>query len=226
MRTGLALALVLGLASVASAAMVSAANNDPAAPLQIQYEATAIGGGLTSFAVYVVGPTGAKLSSFDGRFDGPTNQVQTTGPSAWSVDLTNADMRVKDTHFLFNESDAAIVRGPSETVDAGWTWVEYVNPTPPPPSFWAQEGVGTWFAHDAATTMALGIVGTAQTDSLQMIQLVIPDGEQVVMTGSLGIAGAGGMAIGLGGNGVIIPEPVTISMLLLGGLGLITRRRR
>ena len=232
MRTGLALALVLGLASIAPAALVTAAGNDPAAVLQVQYEATALGGGLTSYAVYVVGPTGEKMSSFDGRFDGVLYQAHPSGAgtaSGWATDLQTPEMAAMDSHLLFSQSDAAVVRGPTaEDNDASQGWVQYGGPTPP--IFYAEEGLGTYLGADdgagGATTMAMGILGTAQADSFLFAQLIIPDGELVTMTGSLGIASGGGQAIGLGGNGVIIPEPATIGMLLIGSLGLIARRRR
>ena len=203
MRTGLALALALLLcSSVASAG------------IQVEYEVTQAGviAGHDQWTVFFVGDTPAEMaSSFDGRFDGPMNQVwyvsvistPTMDTMAYLAPPNTDPSRIaEDSHILLGSGDMAAVKNPSED----------------------GPGLGSWLAAelDGSKTMAFGIKGNSQQQNLPFAQLVIPTGEQVHLVGGIGNA-AGGPGIGVD---VYIPEPATLGLLMFGGIGALLRRRR
>ena len=64
------------------------------------------------------------------------------------------------------------------------------------------------------------ILVAARSNPLPLALVVIPDGQQVVLTGTAGDAAPNIFPVNL-----VIPEPLTLTLLGVGGLALIRRRR-
>jgi len=197
MRKVLALVTVLSLATVASADLMVVVEPS-AVPATVA--------GMTSYTVYLVGDApGKEASAFDGKFIGPMNQVWFGGAAPTPImdsitGLLGADI-VNDSHLLLAPSDMAVARAPAED----------------------GPGLGSYLSDTGNTSsMAIGIVGASQVLNLPFAQIVVPDGDEVVMVGNLAKKDT---SQGVPVN-VIIPEPATLSMLFLGGVAALIRRRR
>ena len=156
-----------------------------------------VGDGLTSYTVHLVADTDAnKATAWDGSFIGPMNQIWFGGVMPTPT-MTNAsflgDDIVKDSHFLLFDDDLLTARAPNETETAP----------------------------DGVLDGAFGIAPSAALQDLPLAQIVLAQGEEVLMIGSA--------ADGMGRRfdfEVLIPEPATLSLLGFGLAGILLRRRR
>ncbi|KKL26902.1 hypothetical protein LCGC14_2390590, partial [marine sediment metagenome] len=108
MRTSLAFALVLSLAAVASAGVVT--------PVVVNQGAAPGAAGLTVYQVYLTAPPlvepdpgiGNKITGFDGKFEGDMNQVWAWGsvstPLMDNLDLYDQD-QIPPTLKIFTQQD-------------------------------------------------------------------------------------------------------------------------
>ena len=111
-----------------------------------------------------------------------------------------------DTHLLV--SDLLIETAPAEDNDRVYGLSS--------PTFTA-EGLGTTLSGAAA-------LGSGALQDLPFAYVVIPAGGSALLTGS--VADGLGTEYAFGGGGINIPEPAPLAMLVIGGLGLIARKRR
>ena len=214
MRTSLALACVLALSALASADVVEMV------AVQYQYDVvTGPNNDLTYYKVYLQAETGYLSQGFDGRFDGPMNQIWAGGslfetPQEDYITalgaLTPAEWAM-DSHLELNTTDAGfqVVRPPHED----------------------GPGVGSWLANTAALTMSIAWPGT--TDNFLLAQIVVvgdPGDNPVVASGSGGWKRESDGAYGdnLMANVELypMPEPATLGLLVIGAFGVLLRRRR
>ena len=214
MKKALLAVAVMSLASAASADLeIQILNNpDPAA-------------GLKSFTVYFLGVTsGDYLAAVDLRFDGTMHQVwsSTYVHTPFGEDLSVGDPddpRVAlDTHLVFpsaqgvvpgsTEPDEDGTVGENKTFDGMWMYN-------------GREGFGSWFANTADTNMALGIDINFQVSNFAFAQIVYAVGSEIALTGKA--VGNNMQELELD---MVIPEPATLGLVLLGGVAALARRRR
>ena len=156
-----------------------------------------VGDGLTSYTVHLVADTEAnKATAWDGTFIGPMNQIWFGGimptPTMSNASYLGDDI-IKDSHFLLYDDDLLTVRTPNETETAP----------------------------DGALDGAFGIKPEAELQDLPLAQIVLAQGQQVLMVG--GAADIQGRTFDFE---VLIPEPATLSLLGFGLAGILLRRRR
>ena len=164
-----------------------------------------LGQGLSSYTVRLVADVEEdQASSFDGAFTGPMNQVWVGGAAATPT-LTVAsalppDEAARDSHLLLSDADLSSVYAPSED----------------------GPGTGSYVGGPGGGHMAIGINAPAQSLDLAFAQIVVPDGQMVVLEGDFGLNDTG--------RGVhlvaVVPEPATLAILAAGGCLLALRRRR
>ena len=125
--------------------------------------------GLESYTIKLVGATPDHIvAGFEGRFDGAMNQVWYYGNSTPS--LTNAngltpDELARDTHVLFFKEELfSVGRYPEEDRDPA-------------------SGVGTWLSKSATMDMAFALKSPVMANEVALAQVVVPAGEQVVISG-------------------------------------------
>jgi opacity protein-like surface antigen len=217
MKKLLLVAVVLSLASVVSADMlpVVTENTGPNTPA-----------GYQSYIVGYVGQTaGEELSAFDGNITGSLLQ-------AWYYDrgryiktldvfefLAGEDASIaSDSHILLDLGNAAkvlIASSPDEdaTFDA----------VPPQTPDGYDMGLGTYMSTTATSNMAFAIPSAYQALSTDVFQVVIPAGTTAWLRG---------IAVAADGSSyqepvpIPIPEPATMGLLAIGGIGALIRRRR
>ena len=158
--------------------------------------------GYTSYIASLVSDTADDPAGYTGvppaGMNGPMNQIMAFGALATPT-MTNANLigppfgeTWQDSHFLLLDTDLLVVTTPSETA--------------------------TYLGGEFAILVA------ARSNPLPLALVVIadvPPGQQVVLTGTAGDAGANIFPVNL-----VIPEPLTLTLLGVGGLALIRRRRR
>ena len=225
MKKVLAFVAVLSVAGMVSAdlmVVVEASAVQPKVP------------GLSSYTVYLVADTlDNAASSVDGSFRGDVFQAGLSSVYAGDIAVEAAQ---DDSCIIVPEANLAVGRAVAELNDQshpGWLeaggtgpltagWLIYLPTVPPPTERWLEGGIGDIGAGSgAAETFALGIVGDYQVTNLPFAQIVIPDGGTVTFEADLAKRGGGGVHAE-----VIIPEPATLSLLVLGGFGALLRRRR
>lgn len=196
MRLGLTLAVLLGLAVVANAGL----------SLQVVGAPTAGLPGYTTWTLTINSPE--MLNAIDAKFVGAMNQLWFGG--AFSTVLMNDVAmgminQAQDSHLLIASTDQiGVVRQASET-NVG--------------------GTGNWIGYsDGVQTFAFGIAAASQKASLPFAQLVLPDsGQGVHFIGTWTANGVTGLPAF--DFLIAIPEPATLSLLGVGALALIRRRR-
>jgi len=161
-----------------------------------------LGQGLSSYTVRLVADVEEdQASSFDGAFTGPMNQVWVGGAATPTLTVASAlspDEAARDSHLLLFDAELSTVFPPSED----------------------GPGTGSYLGGPGGGHMAIGINAPAQSLDLAFAQIVVPDGQMVVLEGDFGLNDTG--------RGVhlvaVVPEPATL-VLLAAGACLAFRRR-
>ena len=207
MRTSLAFALVLSLAAVASAGVVT--------PVVVNQGAAPGAAGLTVYQVYLTAPPlvepdpgiGNKITGFDGKFEGDMNQVWAWGsvstPLMDNLDLYDQD-QIPPTLKIFTQQDKdrdSHVVWHVQPWDGGGAELLWVDPMPVATenapgmdtlSLVKDEAIGTWIAGSSGTfivDLPLGFVPGVQGTNIHLAQIVIPDGSGgVLISGSVSMA--------------------------------------
>ena len=213
MKALLAVSVALMMVSAASADMaVEVTQNPDPQP------------GLKSYTVTFTGDDADDaLSAFDGRFDGPMSQTwfwfKAWMTTVWIGDFVlpgEAASEAVDSHMLIDPHDASHVLIASE-VDEDFDSGNIIETTVDG----YDRALGTYLATSANTTMAFGIPGTYQTSNTPFAQIVIPVGEEVWLTGVAVSHDSTRLVLN-----ELIPEPASLALLGLSGLGMVLRRRR
>lgn len=184
MRTFVTMIALLGLVAVAQAGVAVVV--DPGVD---------VGSGLTSFTVRLVADDPADtVTSWQGSFDGPMNQVKELG----IIDTPTLDRAVgplaneeQDSHLLLHLGDLLIETSPSETA-------VYLGGT-------------------------FGIKPAATAQDLAFAQIVLRTGDEVLLSGTA--SNATGVKFSTDAL-IVVPEPATMLLLGIGGIGALIRRRR
>lgn len=199
MRAGLTMVAVLALATAANALNITAVDDGgvPVAGLA----------GYSGYTVSLVTDTaGQPAGAWDGGFFGPMNQIKAFGALSTPT-MTNAAFLAgdigKDSHFLLTDAQIIVPSGGAPTEDGGAV---------------APGSLGTFL------TGIFAIDNAARQDTLPFAYLVIPDGQQVHMLG--GTSDPAGQTLFPIDLWIGIPEPASLILLGLGGLGVLVRRRR
>ena len=202
--------------------MVSAASADMAVEITPNPDPQP---GLKSYTVTFTGDDADDaLSAFDGRFDGPMSQTwfwfKAWMTTVWIGDFVlpgEAASEAVDSHMLIDPHDASHVLIASE-VDEDFDSGNIIETTVDG----YDRALGTYLATTATSNMAFAIPSAYQTINQVFAQIVIPDGETVLLNCT---------AVGYNGQGLVlvdyaIPEPVSMALLALGAAGVILRRKR
>lgn len=211
----------LGFAGLAQAAVIATVTQVTPSPNAFTGPgATQVAPGFTGFVVTLVSdvPT-EKIQSFDfsvaNGFTGPMHQRwnDPDGGGAFVPSPGSTSQTSVDSHFLQNSATWVVPSG------SGALSEDNSGVGSPAPSDGANNkyGLGTFLKG------AAGIDGTAQSTTQPLAYIVIPNNGVVNFTGLVSTGQANPYVV----SGVIaVPEPATASLLGLGALGLIARRRR
>ena len=211
MKRAILMLAVLSVGGMASAALVVHADAVPIVYLGQNYN---------QVTVWV---EGTKLSSnpdvfdqmggFDGRFDGPMNQVwlfggfletpanPTVGDPTVNPGVLSAAQNAADSHLLFTPT--VVTNAPHEDKNA--------------------TGTGSWLANSATMNMAFGLEQTQRSSAFQLAQIVVPEGQLVRFVTDLA-SDLTGLKTHVDMT-LPIPEPATVGLLAAGCIALIIRRR-
>ena len=150
-----------------------------------------------------------------------TPDLATAAALDWSsFGAPNEDWTAIDTHFLVNAGGGDWVVPPPSTVYEAQEDFDFslgMNA-----SAFYKEGNGTYL------TVVAALATTAVAQDLDFALVVMPTGTTGVLNGSLSDGKGEEFDLGaakFSGSGIVIPEPMTLSLLALGGLGLLRKRR-
>jgi len=214
MKFALSLAVILGLALVSQAAMVQISNGITA-DVTLATDQPSTYPALTAWNVTFQATAG--ISAVDRRFDGLMNQVWGFGGVAATPEVAAAgsayaslttENKKRDTHVVPQAGQLTIVRSPSEDLAGTYLAADTVDPD-----------TGDILS-EGDKTMAFGIASNPA--SFLFARIVLAGTNNAHFTGSV--------ADGLSNKGtfsfdVVVPEPMTLSLLGAGALALIRRRR-
>jgi len=201
---------VLGMTMLASAGVTVTGN----APGDGVLVTNAGGVNCMTYVVSIAVPTGEKIAAVDLRFTGVMRQAGLftydadaeayVGPIKLTPYLSDSTS-TKDTHLMLNAADVLAVNVSENNDYAG-----------------APIGPGAAYGNGSLLTAIFGVEREKQVQVMQLAQIVIPIGSNpVILSGSISTNNAQMYTV----NALIpTPEPMTISMLVLGGLGLLRRR--
>jgi len=205
MRNVLTALLVCSIGSVATAAMtVDVVEN--ASP----------GAGLESYTIWFNGDVASDaLAGFSGRIAGSLHQVWGFSFGSWFStpygDSSPPD--AKDTRLLLNQGSLTSVAGYFPSEDA-------TNMADQGGGIFY--GDGSYLAATATTDMLFAITAAYQQTNTEFARVVIPVGQQAMLTGQAAAADEIQMLL----LDVTIPEPATLALLGIGGLAFLRRKRR
>jgi hypothetical protein len=161
--------------------------------------------GFQGYTINILGDANGPASAFEANFDGQLRQVSLLGvlatPAMDTAGMLAAGDIPGDSHFL----DTAANYSPSVV---------------PPNEDGHPQAVPFIGSHLGASA---GIPVTLRADPYALAYVVVPDGGQLILTGST--SGGPGSA-GPYPETIVIPEPASLMLLGLGGLGVLIRRRR
>jgi len=226
MKKLVAMLAVLSVASVASA------------DLRLEVEMTNLGVNdfngdpLVKYDLYFRGDTpGQAMAGFVGSFTGPLHQQwyfsggspfgETIHPDDFTF-FTGIANYPHDTHLWLN-SDGYETVGEGQPHENAVTWDPGFGGTG------VNNGYGTWFANTADSHMVMAIKTANQTTNLYLMQIVTTSGATVLLNGEAAASNQADLPNGqklVFDDYQIIPEPATIGLLVLGGVGALVRRRR
>jgi hypothetical protein len=197
MRVALTVVAVLAMATVANGALTMTVSGP-----------TDVGAGLSQ---YIIGTSGELINGINLKVSGPLNQQWVPfmtsffdTPTLDNAAFLTATELARDTHVLFeNAALQPILYAPQED-----------NPTPP-------TGTGTYLGNLGEPTgqrMVFGIL--APSDPQNVIQVVVAAGSQFTVDGFVSRADGTEWPVDM-----TVPEPASLTLLCLGGLALLRRRR-
>ena len=85
-------------------------------------------------------------------------------------------------------------------------------------------GLGTYMSTTATSNMAFAIPSAFQTLNTDLFQVVIPAGSTALLNGTA-VANNGSSIVHVN-TPIPVPEPATMGLLVIGGIGALIRRRR
>ena len=216
MKKLLVVAALLCVASVASA--------------DLQWGVTEVTGanhtsrGLRAFAVTLTGQVAGadEFAAVDGNLSGPLSQCWANGSFAtpglnmpWAF-FPNATALDVDTHLEFDLAGAGVIIAqlPTEDNDLPAGKLEDIG------SY--QRGTGQNMNAAGGVNFAFAVPAAAQALVTPFAHVVVPNSSDARLTG---------IAVAKDGTGVpidhlFIPEPATLGLLAIGGIGALIRRRR
>jgi hypothetical protein len=215
MKLALSLAVVLGLALVSQAAIVAiGASGNTSIDVSID-NSTPPDTGLTAYIVTLISPVG--IYSVDGRIDATTGylnqewykgtkQTPIEDPDGQWGNLTEQQVN-DDTNIMLDPDDMVTDRAPQENLIAGTT-------------------NGNWLAYSATQTMAFGFSdqdNDLNYNSIPFARIVLAAGAVADFNFHIsdGLKDNDAFNFNIGA----VPEPMTLSLVAVGALALIRRRR-
>jgi len=181
---------------------------------------------LRGFNVSLVGTVADKdeLAAVDGVLTGSLSQCWFSGATAtpdigspWTL-LPSPTAMMVDTHVLADlaGTDVIVAKKPTEDSDLPGGNLELIG------SY--QRGVGTKVTGPNGTeNFAYAIPSGSQSLSTQLLHVVIPDGTTARLVATAVAQDGTGYAID---TPIPVPEPATLGLLAIGGIGALIRRRR
>ena len=173
---------------------------------------------LQRYYLYLVAQPGYTVLAYEGRFDGSMWQEWLFPGTGETADLTliptldalRPGASERDTHLMGDFNTLLYAQPPHEQ-----------EPAPSP------SGVGQWFGNSEIGVMAMGFDPSVQGESVLLAQIVIPFGGEVLVTGTACYKPTGtSQYITEPLDELLIPEPTSLSLLALGTVLALVRRRR
>jgi len=210
--------VVLTLALLSMASLAAA---DPIVHLEAVPQGSPPGySNLQVYQVYLVAEPGYVVTGFDGAFLGSMWQEWSiAGETVFLDDLVilealNPGASERDTHLMWSPQDLVIPSSGTRSF-----YPHEGAPVPP------DSGVGLWFAHSETEIMAFSFA-TGQSDNVLLAQIVLPSGGEVLVAGNAGYKWGEPPQYDQNPVELLIPEPTSLSLLALGTVLALVRRRR
>lgn len=224
MKKVLAMLLVIGLASVAQAAIAKVefvANGSPV---------VMAGGSVQAYTMNITLPTGAAITAVDIGYDGAKVLNSSLSGSFYQTGQYYVAFPGQDPPIMANITPLAGSPGAAALADTHWNFAaanltvvnaatENNNWQYGMPVMMSGEGLGTYLA------LTAGLAGTS-AGTLAAANIAVLVGTEATALPAVGtVIGTVADADGIVFDAQVVPEPATLSLLVLGGLSLIRRRR-